>query len=694
MNDPRQEQGAHDEGVDEHPDGDDEGQLDEEEQRDDDERAERRGEDEPGGGDDAAGDRQAAADPLPGAVGQGLLPDPGHEEDRVVDAQRDEEDETVEGHRGVRAGEVEDVVEHDRRQAQRRGEGQHVDREDDQRRDDRPQQDDEHDEDRGEDERDDGPQVLGGGLLGVEPFGSGAADEGVGVHLVCGGADVTGGDGGLLALRRGGGRGLELDASVDDDGLLGLVGDGPGAVDAVHGEDGLEHVVGVVLAGDDDDGLHLSGVEVGGEHLLAGDRLDLVEEHLRLAGALGLERGQERGEAEEDHRRGQPDRARPAGDEARDPPPQAADLVRVGRLGCVGGPARPEQRAGASAGDEEDGREEGQGGEDGGGDADGTDRPEAGVGAEVGQEEAEQADDDGAGAGEDRLEGGAPGHPHRLRGRLAQDELLAVARHDEEAVVGGGANHEDRQDALALPVEEQGAVRGERLDHEGGGAQREDGGDEDGEGQDRRAVDDDEDDEDDDQRHGEEHAVDAAEGADEVGDVARRTGHPGREVRPDELLVGERAQLVDDDGDHAVLPHELVGQLPRDRHGQQQRLPVLGGDDRDRAVEDVADDLAVRQLALHGRGREGLGRRDVRRGELPAAGGLEDDEGRQRLPLGELGGELTRPRGLRARGEERRLVVLLDLRERPLGHPPEGTGGEPPGEDEGEEEGAQHRAAA
>ena len=50
--------------------------------------------------------------PGPGAVFQGLLAHPGHQEDVVVDAEGHQEDETEQRHRGVRAREAEDVVEH------------------------------------------------------------------------------------------------------------------------------------------------------------------------------------------------------------------------------------------------------------------------------------------------------------------------------------------------------------------------------------------------------------------------------------------------------------------------------------------------------------------------------------------------------------------------------------------------------
>ena len=115
---------------------------------------------------------------------QRLLPHPGHQEDVVVDPQRDQEDEREERERRVGAGEVEDVVEEDRADAQCRRERQHDGGDQQQRSQDRPQQDHQHDQDHHQDQRDDHPAVPGRRVEGVQldrgltaDLGAGAGDR-------------------------------------------------------------------------------------------------------------------------------------------------------------------------------------------------------------------------------------------------------------------------------------------------------------------------------------------------------------------------------------------------------------------------------------------------------------------------------------------------------------------------------------
>ena len=97
----------------------DEADLGEEHERQHREHRERAGEHDARRGDDAAGHRQAAEHALPRAVRERLLAHPGHQEDVVVDAQRDEEDEREQRQRRVAAREAEDDVEDDGADAER-----------------------------------------------------------------------------------------------------------------------------------------------------------------------------------------------------------------------------------------------------------------------------------------------------------------------------------------------------------------------------------------------------------------------------------------------------------------------------------------------------------------------------------------------------------------------------------------------
>ena len=118
----------------------------------------------------------------------------------------------------------------------------------------------------------------------------------------------------------------------------------------------------------------------------------------------------------------------------------------------------------------------------------------------------------------------APGDPHRLVLALVVVQLLLVAGDEQQRVVGRGADDEDEQDALALPVQFQYAVLRQRIDDERGQREAEDGGQQDRDRQDRAAVDDQQDDEHDRERDAEQDPVDPAERHDEVREDAARAG--------------------------------------------------------------------------------------------------------------------------------------------------------------------------
>ncbi len=100
-------------------------------------------------------------------------------------------------------------------------------------------------------------------------------------------------------------------------------------------------------------------------------------------------------------------------------------------------------------------------------------------GGEVGEQQAQQAEDDGRPRREDRLERALVGDPHRVVLRLVVAQLLSEARHDQQGVVGGGADGEDEEDALRLAVEGQQVGRGHAVDRGRGEAEREHRGDQD-----------------------------------------------------------------------------------------------------------------------------------------------------------------------------------------------------------------------
>jgi hypothetical protein len=112
-------------------------------------------------------------------VARGLLPYPGHQEDVVVDAQRHQEHEHVQRERGVRAAEVQQVPEHQRTGAHRRGQRRHHGGDQHQRRDHRPQQQRQDDQHHDQHDRDDQHPVVRGGPPHVQVDRGTAADLGV-----------------------------------------------------------------------------------------------------------------------------------------------------------------------------------------------------------------------------------------------------------------------------------------------------------------------------------------------------------------------------------------------------------------------------------------------------------------------------------------------------------------------------------
>lgn len=223
----------------------------------------------------------------------------------------------------------------------------------------------------------------------------------------------------------------------------------------------------------------------------------------------------------------------------------------------------------------------------------------------------------------------------------AAGEFLAVAGREQQGVVGGGADHEDGQDALDLPVDADDVVVGEGVHDGAGDAQGEHRAQDDHQWQEHTAVHEQQDDQDDGQRHGEEQSVDPGEGVGQVGLGGGRSGEP--DGRAGDALgggpyrvegAGQAVTEVGAQGDHAF-----------------EGLSVLGGD---RGGHLAGDSRHVSEGAEHPVGvRLAVGRR---------AAGPDDDHG-ERLVLPEpllLGDDRGR---LGAARQERRLVVGGDLAE-------------------------------
>ena len=103
-------------------------------------------------------------------------------------------------------------------------------------------------------------------------------------------------------------------------------------------------------------------------------------------------------------------------------------------------------------------------------------------------------------------------------------QLLPVPGHQQQAVVGGRADHQDEQDALALPVQGDDVVLGQQVDDAAGQRQPADRGEQHHERQRDRPVDQEQDDQHRGQRDQQQQSVDAGKGGAEVGDQAGRAG--------------------------------------------------------------------------------------------------------------------------------------------------------------------------
>ena len=411
-----------------------------------------------------------------------------------------------------------------------------------------------------EDEREDEEPVAAGRLGGVEGLGLGSADVGVG-GVGDGGADRR--DASLASSEPGVGveDGLDLAHATG-------AGDLAGRGDPV---DGADDGRGERRPGrcPRHDGRRVGGAggEGLGEALARGDGLGLLEE---LVGPVepGADLGHA-GRRDGEQQRRWPSRRRQGGARRCRRSGARASGSRPGWPGPSRGTLgqkihRPKTTRAAGQHDEHEG-----GGHD---DTDGAGEAETPGRREGRQQEREQADDDGRGAGQDGLRGAGEGLGHRVAAVGVHPQLVAVARDEQQRVVGAGTEDEHREDADRRLVP---------LDVEGGqGARREHGrelvGDADHgerhEPEHRAAVGDDEEQGDDAGRRAEQAEVGAVEDRGEVGLDRGRPGDLGGEP-VGQVGLGRGAQLghdvrglggvVADDGDEdrgggAVLGDDAV----------------------------------------------------------------------------------------------------------------------------------------
>ena len=251
---------------------------------------------------------------------------------------------------------------------------------------------------------------------------------------------------------------------------------------------------------------------------------------------------------------------------------------------------------------------------------------------------------------DDRRTGGPQRERHRLVLVLVLAQLLAVARHQQQRIVGARAEHEDREDRGRLAVDSD-ADLGEPVADRA----RRDLGEHDGEErdpeEDRAAVDHDQQEDHQRQRRGQQRAVDALEDLDRVGREARGAGD--LDLQPAAGVAHAVADVVDRVEDRVAVA------VARDVADQQRGVPGLRearrGERRDGPVDValVLLDRLVELLAVAG--------------DPCAVGGGEpalapvDDHDRRLLAALQVVRDREDLGRLGVTGEERRRLVVLGV---------------------------------
>ncbi len=353
--------------------------------------------------------------------------------------------------------------------------------------------------------------------------------------------------------------------------------------------------------------------------------------------------------------------------------PTRAHRPLAGRLvGAEGRTSRPEHPASE---DDQQRREQRDHDEERHADADREHRAEARGGVELGEGQAQQADHDGGGAGQHRRSRAVQGERHRLVTVLVATELFSVARRQEQRVVGAGADDQDAEDRLTLPVDGEPGVLGQQVDHRTGHGQAHHGAEDRQDPEHRAAVGEEQDEDHDQERRAEQRSVDALE---RLGGVRSLTSETGQ-VDGDPVGLGDVADRVGGVGD--VVPPVLA---EVEREVGVGDGAVVGGElDRETGLSrSVGSEDAISGHALD---RRHLGGLLVHRGEVgvgQAAAPVVDDQGGDVVGVdgrGQLVGDLG---GLGRRRQPGRGLVVLDVGE--LAVEPHGTreGEDPEGQDD------------
>ena len=237
---------------------------------------------------------------------------------------------------------------------------------------------------------------------------------------------------------------------------------------------------------------------------------------------------------------------------------------------------------------------------------------------------------------------------------LVAAQLFSIASHEQQGIVGAGADHQDAHDRLALGVDREVGVLGQQVDHAGRRHEGEDSAEDRQDPEERAAV-------------GEQQDHDHHEegGHDEVGvDALERLGGVGgltavaRQVDRDAVDLGDLTHVLGRGWDvvPAVLA-EVEGEV------EVADLAVVG-DELDGDVLLLRDVGGEHALVGHAVDLGDLGGLLVHRREVvvgQAGGAVVDDQGGDRVGV-DRAGELVEHLGrLGARGEPGGRLVVLDV---------------------------------
>ncbi|CAB4571791.1 unannotated protein [freshwater metagenome] len=268
------------------------------------------------------------------------------------------------------------------------------------------------------------------------------------------------------------------------------------------------------------------------QNFLSVDGFDVVSEQERgLRNAARLQAREAGHGGEQDDQRDNPRGARLAGNEVTYALPQATNALETGNgvLRCdfelLLPKLRQEGPERSATENDQQSWQEGDSSQECESDAECGNGAECLVGVEVREEQRQEREHDGRSGGEDRLERTAQRASDCSPLRLHFVQRLLEAGNEEQGVVGGSTNDENRKDSLGLPRDLDDVVQCEVVDAQNRAGERKNCSQQHQERQQDGSVNNQQNHEDREQCHEQKNSVDSAEAVDEVSEQTGRTRH-------------------------------------------------------------------------------------------------------------------------------------------------------------------------